>query len=114
MKIRLFRLSFNNLRSLAFELGERNRLKHPFNMNKKLAGKDWVYGFFKRNSSFSLSQPENASAARAAAFNKPNVANFFKLSSDLIEKYKFAPNKFTTLMRPASQLFQTSLPKCFR
>ena len=54
-------------------------------MNKTLAGKDWVYGFLKRNSILSLRQPENTSAA----FNKPSVANFFKLLGDLMDKYKF-------------------------
>jgi len=40
MQQRLFGLSLAELRHIAYELAERNKLPHPFSRDKKLAGKD--------------------------------------------------------------------------
>ena len=37
------------LRRMAFELAEKLNLDHIFNRKKRLAGKDWLTGFIKRN-----------------------------------------------------------------
>lgn len=51
MQNRLFGLTVRDLRSMAFQLAERNRLDHGFDTEKELAGKDWVAGFLRRNPS---------------------------------------------------------------
>ena len=41
------------------------------------AGEDWLKGLRKRKADITLWQPEPTSLARAAAFNRQNVENFF-------------------------------------
>lgn len=42
------------LRRLAFEFAEKNRIAHPFRKESRLAGKDWLAGFLRRNNELSL------------------------------------------------------------
>lgn len=45
MEARLFGFTLSDLRSLAFELANRNDLPNQFNKEKKKAGKAWLYGY---------------------------------------------------------------------
>uniref|UniRef100_T1ICM1 HTH psq-type domain-containing protein n=1 Tax=Rhodnius prolixus TaxID=13249 RepID=T1ICM1_RHOPR len=45
-------------RKLAFAYAEANNIKHSFNINRKMAGKDWYYQFLKRHPEISLRKPE--------------------------------------------------------
>ena len=47
--------------------------------NKKVAGKDWLYGFRQRNPQLSLRQTESTSLARATAFNPHNIEIFLQI-----------------------------------
>ena len=85
MESRFYGLTIRDLRSIAFQLAERNNLPHPFNRTMMMAGLDWVHGFLKRHPKLSIRQPEATSMARAAAFNKVNVEKFFKLLKTTIE-----------------------------
>lgn len=93
MESKLFGLTKQDLTALAYEYAHKNRIPNNFNSERRLAGLDWISGFLNRNRTVSLRLPENTSAARAAAFNKPNVDKFFKLLSELMEKYKFTPSR---------------------
>ena len=62
-----------SLRRIAFRFAEANKLKHNFNKNTQLAGKDWYYGFMARRSSISLRMPEATSINRITAFNATEV-----------------------------------------
>lgn len=93
MESKLFGLTMRDFRALAYEYAEKNRIGNNFNAETRLAGYDWVYGFLNRNQNVSLRLPENTSAARASAFNKPNVATFFKLLGELMDKYKFTASR---------------------
>lgn len=42
-------MSTTQLRRMAFELAEKLNLDHNFNKEIRLAGRDWLTGFFKRN-----------------------------------------------------------------
>jgi len=79
MQRRFYGLSFLDLRSLAFQLAERNVLNHPFCKEEKLAGKDWALDFIKRRKELSLRSPEPTSLARAVGFNRVQVDKFFSL-----------------------------------
>lgn len=89
---RLFGITLTDLRILAFELAEKNKINHSFNQEKKMAGKGWLYSFLSRNIQLSLRNPEATSMARAKGFNRVAVKTFFDLLGSLIEKYKFSPN----------------------
>lgn len=93
MERRLFGLSFLDFRSVVFQFATKNNIINNFNNEVALAGRDWVYNFLKRHPQISLRRPENTSAARAAAFNKPNVNMFFDLLGQLMDKYKFPPSR---------------------
>lgn len=89
----LFGLSCDDVRSLAYQLAERNGIPHRFNRATKLAGWDWLRGFRSRNHDISLRKPEATSAARAQSFNKPQVANFFKTLQETLEKHQIDPTR---------------------
>ncbi|XP_008189976.1 jerky protein homolog-like [Acyrthosiphon pisum] len=79
--------------TLAFQLAETNKLPNNFNKVNQLAGKAWIYGFFKRHPILSLRTPVRTSASRAQGFNKITVDKFFNLLNSLYEKYQFSPDK---------------------
>jgi hypothetical protein len=93
MEERLFGLTSYDLRILAFQWAEKLGKKHTFSTEKKVAGKDWLIGFKARHPQLTLRKPEPTSAARAAAFNKPNVTNFFTLLTRLVDTHKLTADR---------------------
>lgn len=93
LETRLFGLTRTSLQELAFELAERNGFTHNFNKEKRRAGQEWLDGFLRRNKDISLRKPEATSAARAQAFNKPQVTNFFKTYQDLLQIRNIDPHR---------------------
>ncbi|KAK6182566.1 hypothetical protein SNE40_010220 [Patella caerulea] len=81
-----------DVRRLAYQLAVQNNIKHRFDEDKKMAGKDWVESFLKRHPNLSLTTPEATSAARAKGFNKTAVNKFFDLLESLMDEHQFAPN----------------------
>ncbi|XP_052758900.1 uncharacterized protein LOC128202470 [Galleria mellonella] len=67
----------SSLRRIAFRFAEANKLKHNFNKETQLAGKDWYYGFISRHPSISLRIPEATSLNRITALNVTEVNLFF-------------------------------------
>jgi hypothetical protein len=61
---------------LAFDFTEINGLSDRFNTVKRLAGKDWVVAFCKRQS-LTLREPEHCSIGRVIGFNTVQVTLFF-------------------------------------
>lgn len=90
---KFFGITTYDLRSLAYQYAHQNGIEHTFNGETKLAGKDWMYGFLKRNSHISLRTLENTSAARASGFNRVSVDAFFTLLGTLMDEYKFTPSR---------------------
>lgn len=90
---RLFGITLSDLRTLAFDLAEMNCIPHGFSMEKKMAGKEWLYGFLKRHPTLSLRGPESTSMARAKGFNRVAVNKFFDLLKSMLTKHKFSPNE---------------------
>ena len=93
METMFYGLTIKDVRHLAFQLAERNKIKHPFNKESGLAGEDWFYGFRARHPELTLRSPEATSIARAQAFNKPNVQNFFSLLTNVLDEKKFPPHR---------------------
>ncbi|KAG1681812.1 hypothetical protein GQR58_011609 [Nymphon striatum] len=48
MDLSFYGLFINEIQRVVFEFVERNHIKHPFNKEKKMAGRDFVEGFLKR------------------------------------------------------------------
>lgn len=91
LEVRFFGLSTMELRTLAFQVAEARGLRHPFSAEKKAAGWDWLKGFLHRNPSVSLRTPESTSAARARAFNKIQIAKYFKNLERVMSEHSFSP-----------------------
>ncbi|XP_030764767.1 uncharacterized protein LOC115889001 [Sitophilus oryzae] len=89
METRFFGLTSKDLRRMVFEVAEKNKIKHCFNREVKLADWKWVRGLLKRNPQISLRSPESTSLARAQAFNKPNIEAYFNALSNILEQYNF-------------------------
>ncbi|KAG8228369.1 hypothetical protein J437_LFUL008218 [Ladona fulva] len=85
METRFYGITLRDVRSLAFQLAEKNGIPHPFNSELGLAGEDWLLGFRRRHPEVSLRVPESTSAARARAFNRPVVTQFFKILGEELE-----------------------------
>lgn len=81
------------LRKSVYDYAEINKIKHPFNKDKKEAGKDWLYGFLKRNPEISIRKPEATSINRITAFNGEEMKCFFNNLLTLMSKYSFAPHR---------------------
>ena len=78
-------------RELAYEFAFKNKLKIPDNwLTDKRAGPDWWAGFKSRNS-LAIRSPEATSFARATAFNRPVVNQFYDNLMAVIDKYGFKP-----------------------
>lgn len=86
-------LSPLQVRNAAFIYAEKHNIKHNFNRERKLAGKDWLYGFFKRNPSITIRQPEATSMNRVTAFNIDEVKLFFQNLEDVMQKHQFTGSK---------------------
>lgn len=97
------------LRLAAYEYAEVNKIPNSFNKIKKLAGKDWLYGFMARNPELSFRKPEATSLNRVTAFNKIEVDRFFENLEKVMSTHKFNPTKIfnmdetgiTTCHKPA-------------
>jgi len=108
LESRLFGLTTYELRKLAFEIAEANHISHSFNRDKKIAGNDWLIGFRKRHREITLRSPEATSAARAQAFNKPKVQNYFEVLEKTIAEnnitqaniYNVDESGLNTVQRP--------------
>lgn len=82
-----------DLRKLAYEFAEANHIAHNFSQATKMAGKDWLAGFMKRNARISLRKPEGTSINRINAFSKESVSNFFSNLGQVLEKHNFPQNR---------------------
>ncbi|KAJ0179839.1 hypothetical protein K1T71_004430 [Dendrolimus kikuchii] len=88
LETRLFGFTRREVLELAYQFAEANNVSNNFNKETKMAGKEWLAGFRRRNPDISLRKPEATSAARAQAFNRPQVARFFNTYQNVIETYK--------------------------
>eukprot|EP00794_Sanderia_malayensis_P006443 gene6443-7173_t len=86
-------LSINEIRRLVFEFAEQNKLDHPFNKEKKMAGKDFIDGFLKRQKTLSLRKPEAIALNRVLGLNKTSVQNNFKNLQELLDTHNFEPHQ---------------------
>lgn len=87
LESRFFGLTSNDVCVLAYKVAEKMKLCHPFNRQKKMAGKSWLRGFRQRNPEISLRLPEATSLARAEAFNKAQIEKYFTRLENVVEQY---------------------------
>lgn len=93
MQNRFYGLSGTEMRRIAYELAEQLNLKHTFNNDKKMAGKDWLSLFLIRHSEISIRKPEATSFSRITGFNRTEVSKFFDLLKSLIDTLNLPPKQ---------------------
>lgn len=108
MEERLFGLTTEDIRKLAYQLAVKMKTKHSFNSDKKIAGRIRLEKFMSRHSKLSLRKPEPTSAARATGFNKAEVSKFYDLLEATILEHKLTAREIYNVDE-----FGTSIvPKC--
>ncbi|XP_030745251.1 uncharacterized protein LOC115890301 [Sitophilus oryzae] len=105
-----FGLTAIQLRKLAYDFAEEQGITHRFNKERKLAGKDWLSNFIKDNK-ISLRTAEATSVARLMSFNKPAVQKFFDILREVLEKYKFSPDRIYNADESGLSSVPCKLPK---
>lgn len=93
MEAQFHGLTSRDLRKLAYEVAEKNRIPHKFDSKTGLAGIDWLKGLVKRHPDISYRKPEPTSAARAMGFNRVSVGKFFQLLEKIYDKHKLTPHR---------------------
>jgi len=88
-----FGITKDQICRLAYEVADRNGIRHAFNKYKKAAGSDWFYGFMKRNPSVSLRMPESTSLAKIIGFCRTEVTRFFDNLIAVFQKDKIKPSR---------------------
>lgn len=78
------------VRRMAYDCAIKYKITLPDNWHtNKMAGKDWMSAFLKRNTSLSIRKPEATSLSRATSFNKTNVQDFYSKLAEVMDRFKF-------------------------
>ena len=90
-------LSVEKCRALAYEFAQSNGIPISKNLDReKKAGKDWFLSLKDRNK-LAFRAPESTSLARATAFNRYNVTQFYNNLAAVMDRYKFSANDIWNL-----------------
>lgn len=95
---------------LAYGFAESNQIDHTFNKTTKMAGKNWVSGFCKRNN-FCLRRPEKCSMGRDAGFNRVQCTRFFDNLKAVMEEKKFAAHRKFNMDESELSTVPNQIPK---
>ena len=87
----LYGLTVRDVQRLAFGVAEHSGVPHPFNREKKRAGKDWLRGFFRRFGDMSVRSPQGTNLSRAVGFNRPKVQEFYALYKEVLQSKEYRP-----------------------
>ncbi|CAK1592497.1 unnamed protein product [Parnassius mnemosyne] len=78
------------VRRMAYDCAIKYKISVPSTWHtNKMAGRDWMSAFLKRNTSLSIRKPEATSLSRATSFNKSNVQKFYTKLADVVDRFKF-------------------------
>lgn len=86
-------LTPKKIRQIAYDFAVSNNIKHNFSCETKMCGKEWLYGFLRRNTQISLRRPEATSLNRVLAFNRADVNLFYDNLEQVMTKYQFRPHR---------------------
>ncbi|EEB14449.1 conserved hypothetical protein [Pediculus humanus corporis] len=78
------------VRRLAYEFAVALKLDHKFNKEKKIAGYDWLWAFFRRHpelSILSIKKAQGLSLSRRKALTKDAAHHFYNLLDEEMKKY---------------------------
>lgn len=84
---------------MAYQLATKLNIKHNFDDNSKMAGKQWVQSFLERNKHLSIKKNERISLDRVLEINNPEIKEFSDLLAMIFEEsdlYDRRDRLFTT------------------
>lgn len=90
---RFISLTLMNDRNLAFQLVERNKIKHNFNRHTKIAGQPYTTAFWKRHPELTLQNLEATALARAHSFYEGSVSKCFVLLEEMRSKTNYPAHR---------------------
>ncbi|XP_047129751.1 uncharacterized protein LOC124809722 isoform X1 [Hydra vulgaris] len=93
MEFVFYGLSINELQRVVYDYVVRNKINHPFNTEKKLAGRDFIVEFLKKQLFLSIRKPKAVSINRVFGLNKAAVQRYFDNLEKLINENQFEANR---------------------
>ncbi|XP_047125163.1 uncharacterized protein LOC124807368 [Hydra vulgaris] len=93
MELVFYGISINELQRVVYDYVVRNKINHPFNTEKKLADRDFIVRFLKRQPFLSIRKPEAVSINRVFGLNKAAVQRYFDNLEKLINENQFEANR---------------------
>lgn len=110
MESKFYGLTRQDVRRIAYELCERNGLKHPF--TDGLAGRAWFDHFMSRHKDvLSLLKPTATTFSRANGFNKEAVNGFFDLLEAELDKFKYPADRVFNVDETGISVVQSKIPR---
>lgn len=94
------------LRSYAYDFAVLKGKEGRFNTEKKMAGKDWVCAFLKRNKTLSIRKTQKLNRARAAKVNRFIIGDHFNKLKAVLEEHDLLndPDKIYNMDEKGVQL----------
>ncbi|XP_023311994.1 uncharacterized protein LOC111692299 [Anoplophora glabripennis] len=81
-------LTSTDTRKLAYKYAKALNLNIPNKWDEEeKAGREWLFGFLRRNPNLSLRTPEATSLSRSTSFNKHNIGQFFDNVQNVYERF---------------------------
>ena len=111
MEEALFGLTIDDVRRMAYELAEKNGLKHHFKEGK--AGYYWLYRFKRKFPELTIRKPESTSLARSRSFNRTNVEGFFDVYIKVLDKTAYSPHRIFNCDEKGVSNVPNAPPKIF-
>lgn len=99
---------------IAYKTALHNNVKVPQSwIDKKQAGIEWLFGFFRRHPNLSVRKPEACSLARATAFNRHTVEMFYNNLDNVRQRHPNFSNgsRLFNLDETSAQTVQKNPPK---
>lgn len=110
MESKLFGMTTNDIKIMAYQLAVRNDIAHPFGADK--AGRGWIDHFLTRHRDrLSLRKPTGTSAARVLGFTREKVEPFFDILDQLYDKHQFTPDRIYNVDETGLSIVQSKIPK---
>ncbi|XP_044733227.1 uncharacterized protein LOC123295831 [Chrysoperla carnea] len=106
-----FGLTRRAIRSLAYQLAEKNNIKHSFSQDNESAGRSWLRLFLKRHPNLSFRRPTGTSIARMKGFNKENVNAFFDLLESSLNEIQYPASNVYNVDETGISVVPSKMPE---
>jgi hypothetical protein len=107
---RFYGITRKQLMGLAYEFADKNKIEHRFNRTTRLAGKNWVLAFCKRQN-LTLLTPEKCSLGRAIGFNKIQCERFHNNLASVCAEKKFPVHRKFNMDESGISTVPSHVPK---